>query len=80
MNEVRQLLQRLDLHDPAGSPALRYVRDHEPFILTDGLMAVPQGPGLGISIDEEVVREASQQDHHWRLPLCSSEDGAVTEW
>jgi galactonate dehydratase len=72
--------QVLDLHDPAGSPALRYVRDHAPFIMTDGFVALPQGPGLGISIDEEVVREASRQDHRWRIPLCRSEDGTVTEW
>ena len=31
----------------------------EPFTLADGLMSIPDGPGLGITVDEDFVRHAS---------------------
>jgi o-succinylbenzoate synthase len=29
----------------------------EPFMLVDGQVAVPQGPGLGVTVREDVLRE-----------------------
>ena len=31
----------------------------KPFVLKDGALAVPTGPGLGVEVDEEQVRRSS---------------------
>ena len=39
------------------------------------------GPGLGIQIDEEVVRKASEAyKRPWRQGEARGKDGAVQEW
>lgn len=46
----------------------------------DGYLAIPQGPGLGIEIDEEKVRAADAERHRWRNPVWRHADGSVAEW
>jgi len=41
---------------------------------------IPQGPGLGIEINEERVIEAAGIGHRWRNPLWRHADGSVAEW
>ena len=43
-------------------------------------MSIPQGPGLGIEINEEFVKEQAKIGHNWRNPLWRHEDGSVAEW
>ena len=38
------------------------------------------GPGLGIEIDENKVREKAAVGHQWRNPVLRNVDGTVTEW
>jgi galactonate dehydratase len=68
---------------------MHYNRDHdvpaylaEPsiFAATDGYMAIPTAPGLGISIDEEAVRRGAEAGHRWRPPLWRHADGSFAEW
>jgi galactonate dehydratase len=44
----------------------------------------PQGPGLGIEINEELVRSMSKEYvehyHAWRNPVWRGQDGTVREW
>lgn len=51
----------------------------KPFEIVEGYIAVPEGPGLGIEVDEEVVRER-QNEGTWDSPLLFMQDGAVAEW
>lgn len=53
-----------------------------PEVLTpaDGYLAIPDGPGLGVEIDEEKVRSAHAERHRWRNPVWRHEDGSVAEW
>ena len=39
------------------------------FKFTDGYVAIPEGPGLGIEINEEAVRVAATKGHDWRNPV-----------
>lgn len=36
------------------------------FDVADGMVSVPNGPGLGLQIDEELVREAALDAPAWR--------------
>lgn len=52
----------------------------EPFVIENGYIEVPQKPGLGFEIEEELLQEAVY-DGNWRNPiLFFKEDGSVGEW
>jgi galactonate dehydratase len=51
----------------------------EPFELSDGMIAAPLGPGLGVSVNLEAV-EALGHDGSWRSPELSYADGSVAAW
>ncbi len=72
--------QSLDIHYNRGSDILDYVLDTTPFTYTDGYASVSSRPGLGLSINEEVVREAAKKGHHWRNPVWRNHDGTIAEW
>lgn len=56
------------------------VRNPEMFAITNGTIAVPQQPGLGIEIDEASVREMAADPHRWRNPAWRGVDGELREW
>ncbi len=70
----------LGIHYNQGSDLLTYCVD--PAVLTpvDGHLAIPEGPGLGIEIDEAAVRAASAEPHRWRNPVWRLGDGSFAEW
>jgi galactonate dehydratase len=70
----------LGIHYNEGSDLLDYLKDPAVFAYEEGYVAVPVGPGLGIEIDEEKVREAAKTGHDWRNPVWRNEDGTVAEW
>ena len=72
--------QSLGIHYNEGSDPLDYLKDPTVFAYERGYVAVPKGPGLGIEIDEEKVREATKTGHDWRNPVWRNEDGTVAEW
>ena len=45
-----------------------------------GTVAVLDGPGLGVEIDEARVREAAKDAHRWRNPVWRGRDGSLREW
>jgi galactonate dehydratase len=59
---------------------LDYVHDPPSFRVRDGYMAIPLGPGLGVTIDEERVKRAAQIGHRWRNPVWYQTDGSFAEW
>jgi len=59
---------------------LDYIKNPEVFKYEDGMVAIPQGPGLGIEVNEEKVREMAKVGHRWRNPVWRHADGSVAEW
>ncbi|WP_442678886.1 galactonate dehydratase [Sphingomonas sp. ASY06-1R] len=59
---------------------LTFVRNPEALRVTDGMVAVLEGPGLGVDIDEDAVRSAAIQPHRWRNPVWRGRDGSLREW
>lgn len=52
----------------------------KPFVIRDGYIDVPEGPGLGIEINEDALLER-RFSGDWQLPLWFHEDdGAVADW
>ena len=72
--------QSLGIHYNEESDLLDYLNDPAVFAYEEGYVAVLKGPGLGIEIDEEKVREAVKAGHDWRNPVWRNEDGTVAEW
>jgi len=77
---VVMLEQDLGLHDPESSQGWRSWRTRETFTFENGYVARPEGPGLGIQIDEDYVREQARADVNWYNPVWHHEDGSVAEW
>jgi len=51
----------------------------EPFTVRDGFVDVPDGPGLGIGIDEAALA-ARKGDGSWQTPQLRLADGSFAEW
>lgn len=52
----------------------------KPFVMKNGYIDIPQGPGLGIEIDEPAVLE-KRYDGDWDTPHWTQEDdGSVADW
>lgn len=72
--------QSLGIHYNKGSDLLDYLTDPTVFKYTDGFVKIPEGPGLGIQVNEEAVREAAAAGHDWKNPIWRNEDGSMAEW
>lgn len=72
--------QSLGIHYNQGSDLMDYLADKSVFAYEDGYVKKPLAPGLGISVDEEKVREMAKIGHNWKNPVWRGADGAVAEW
>lgn len=72
--------QSLGIHYNQGNDLLDYVTEDTVFEYKDGYVAIPRGPGLGIEINEEYVRQMASKGHDWKNPLWRHGDGSVAEW
>jgi galactonate dehydratase len=72
--------QSVGMHYHGGVELAGYLTDPSPFAFTDGYVARPTGPGLGIEIDEAAVRRAAETGHAWRTPVWRHDDGGLAEW
>ncbi len=68
------------IHYNVGGDLLDYLVDPEVFAITDGHVARPTKPGLGIEVNEKAVREAAKAGHRWRSPAWRLPDGTLAEW
>ncbi|KAJ5123772.1 hypothetical protein N7448_009869 [Penicillium atrosanguineum] len=57
-----------------------YLVDKTVFDITDGFVAAPSKPGLGIEIDEELVRRISKETEPWQPKEFYGSDGSIREW
>ena len=72
--------QSLGIHYNQGSDLLDYIINREAFIYSDGYVKLPGGPGLGITVNEEIVREKAEKGHSWKNPVWRHRDGTIAEW
>lgn len=72
--------QSLGIHYNQGSDLLDYLEDPAVFQYADGFVPRLTGPGLGITINEDKVREMDAMGHRWRNPIWRNEDGSFAEW
>ncbi|WP_274649646.1 galactonate dehydratase [Paenibacillus humicola] len=72
--------QSLGIHYNADGDLLDYVKDAGSLRYEGGFVAVPEGPGLGIEVDEDKIRELAKKGHDWHNPVWRNEDGTVAEW
>ena len=72
--------QSLGIHYNQGADLLDYLSDRSVFEYRDGFVYRNNLPGLGITINEEKVREAARVGHDWKNPLWRTGDGVVAEW
>lgn len=72
--------QSLGIHYNAANDLLDYLADPSVFAYSDGMVEIPRGPGLGIEVDEDYVRERAAVGHRWRNPVWRHPDGSFAEW
>ncbi|MEM6323976.1 MAG: galactonate dehydratase [Pseudomonadota bacterium] len=72
--------QSIGIHYNQGADVNDYLTEASKIRVVDGHLPIPQGPGLGIEIDEDVVREKARIGHAWRPPVWRHEDGSIAEW
>ncbi|MEO0487738.1 MAG: galactonate dehydratase [Pseudomonadota bacterium] len=72
--------QSLGIHYNKSNDILDYLVNKDVFEYENGHVKIPEGPGLGVEIDEEYVKERAAEGHRWRNPIWRHEDGSVAEW
>ena len=72
--------QSLGIHYNQSNDLLDYLVDPTVFDYQDGMVAIPNAPGLGIEINEEYVVKRAEVGHRWRNPLWRHADGSIAEW
>ncbi len=70
--------QSLDIHYNETSDVLDYLEDPSVFDYEDGHVDLPEGPGLGVEVDEDALEAAEDPD--WHNPVWRHDDGGVAEW
>lgn len=56
------------------------MRNPDIFAVSEGTVAIPAGPGLGVDIDEDAVRAMAREPHRWRNPAWRGTNGELLEW
>lgn len=72
--------QSLGIHYNKNNDILDYLKDKDVFKYKNGYAEIPSSPGLGIEIDEELVRSKSKEAHNWKNPVWRNKDGTIAEW
>jgi len=72
--------QSLGIHYNASNDLLDYVKDKDVFHYENGMVTIPDGPGLGVEVDEDYVVERAREGHRWRNPVWRHADGSFAEW
>ncbi|WP_337970390.1 enolase C-terminal domain-like protein, partial [Virgibacillus salexigens] len=68
--------QSLGIHYNVGSDFLDYISDKDVFKYEEGFVKIPNGPGLGIEVNESHVQKMTEDAEHWRNPVWRHQDGS----
>ncbi len=71
--------QSMGIHYNDTNSVLDYIINKEVFDFTDGYVQLPQGSGLGLTVNKEFI-VAENNDHKWKNPVWRHEDGSIAEW
>ena len=72
--------QSQGIHYNQSNDLTNYLHNPEVLHFTDGYVDIPQGPGLGVDINEDYVIERGKEEHRWHNPLWQHPDGSIAEW
>ena len=72
--------QSLGIHYNKGFDLLDFVKNKEVFQYKDGYVDLPSKPGLGLEMDEDRIKEISQECLVWTNPLWKYYDCNIDEW
>lgn len=72
--------QSLGIHYNKGFDLLDFIKNKEIFQYKNGFLDIPTKPGLGIEIDEELVKKVSKEGLVWTNPKWKNYDGTIAEW
>jgi galactonate dehydratase len=72
----------IDYNTEAGEIDLNtYVKNQDFFAIKDGHVAAPTGHGLGIEVDEELIRKIAKETSPWQpKEFFSAKDSSIREW
>ncbi|MHA6250761.1 galactonate dehydratase [Oceanobacillus sp. CAU 1775] len=72
--------QSMGIHYNKDNDLQDYLLNKDVFQFKDGYASFPEGPGLGIEVNEKYVRERAAVGHSWKNPVWRHEDGSIAEW
>ena len=72
--------ESLGIHYNQGFDLLDFVKNKEIFQYKDSYVQLPKGPGLGIDMDEDKIKEVAQEGLVWSNPSWKNYDGTIAEW
>ncbi len=72
--------QSLGIHYNKTNDLLDYIKNPEIFEYDKGYVKIPQLPGLGVIVNEDLVREKAAKPTDWHNPVWRHEDGTIAEW
>jgi len=72
--------QSLGIHYNKGFDLLDFVKNKEIFQFKDGFLDIPDKPGLGLEMDEDMIKEVAKDGLVWTNPKWRNYDGTVAEW
>jgi hypothetical protein len=67
ISECKKITSMVEAYDIAIAPHCRHIE-------------VFNGPGLGINVNEEKVREMAKIGHNWKNPVWRTASGVITKW
>ena len=78
---IQEMSQGIHYNKEAGEFDLHsYIMDPSVFDVDDGSVMAPKGPGLGIEVNEDFVREIAKSATSWPLQGFIGKDGGIREW
>lgn len=70
----------LGIHYNETHDLLTYITNPETLTPCEGFLRIPEAPGLGVQVNDALVREVSRSKHRWRNPVWRHDDGGFAEW
>lgn len=72
--------QSLGIHYNKENDLLDFLKNKDMFRYQEGYVKLPERAGLGVDIDEDVVRSFSEKGHTWKNMVWRNPDGTIAEW